>query len=63
MNNVEIGYKIAFINKDMEKIVLENKELKVKKAKLLSSNRLKSFAKKYKLRQPKQKQIIIIPQN
>ena len=63
MNNVEIGYKIAFVNRDMKKAVLENKELKVKKAKLLSSNQLKKFAKKYKLRQPKQKQIIIIPQN
>ncbi len=61
MNNVAIGYEMASLNNDIGKIVLENKELKAKKAKLLSVGRLKNLAKKYKLRQPKQEQIIIIP--
>ncbi len=61
MNSVEIDYKIASLNKDIEKTVLENKELKAKKARLLSIGKLRNFAKKYELEQPKQKQIIIVP--
>ncbi|MCP4913811.1 MAG: hypothetical protein GY909_11930 [Oligoflexia bacterium] len=61
MKGVEINYKIASFNKDIDKISLENKELKAKKAKLLSIKRLRSMAKSYELAQPKRKQIIVIP--
>ena len=61
MKGVETDYKIASLNKNIEKVVLENKELKAKRAKLMSAGKLKNFAKKYDLQQPRQKQIIVIP--
>ncbi len=61
MKNVELDYKISSIKKDTKSILLENKELKAKKAKRLSIKNLKRLAAKYELREPKQKQIIVIP--
>ena len=60
-NGLEIEYKITSVDKDIAKSNLENRELKAKKAKLLSARRLRHFAKKYELQQPKQKQIIVVP--
>jgi hypothetical protein len=60
MKGVEIDYKISGIDKDIEKVSLENKELKAKKARMLSVKNLKSMAKQYKLSQPKQGQILVI---
>ncbi len=61
MKAVETNYKITSMNKDIEKVALESKELKAKKARLLSVKALRKMAKKYKLSQPKDKQIIVIP--
>jgi len=61
MKAVETNYKITSMNKDIEKVALESKELKAKKARLLSIKALNKMAKKYKLSQPKDKQIIVIP--
>lgn len=61
MNSVDIDYRIASLNKDLEKITLESKELKAQKARLLSIRRLRNLAQKYELQQPHQNQIIIIP--
>lgn len=60
MKTVELGYKISSINKDIEKTTLESKELKARKARLLSVKKLRMMAKKYDLAQPSQKQIIVI---
>ena len=60
MKSIEIDYKISSINKDIDKVTVENKELGAIKAKMLSVRNLKSMARKYKLRQPRQKQIIVI---
>lgn len=60
MKGVDLDYKIADVRKDMKYIEQEGKELKAKKARLLSVKRLRSLASKYGLSQPKQKQIIII---
>ena len=60
MKGVELDYKLSDINKDIKKVSLENKELKAKKAKLLSTKRLQRLAKKYNLALPTQEQIIII---
>lgn len=62
MKGVELDYKITGVNKDIEKVVLDNKELKAKKARLLSVKRLRRMASKYSLRQPKQNQIIVLPE-
>jgi cell division protein FtsL len=61
MKGVELDYKTTEVNKKIEKVTLENKELKAKKARLLSIKRLRRLANKYGLSQPKQEQIIVIP--
>jgi cell division protein FtsL len=61
MKNVESDYKITKTNKDIERVMLDNKELKAKKARLLSSDKLRRLASIHHLDQPKQDQIIVIP--
>ena len=39
----------------------ENKDLKARKARLMSVDRLRSMAKQHGLAQPKQNQIIVVP--
>lgn len=61
MKEVELDYEMIEVNKNIAKVQLENKELKVKKAKMLSVKKLRQLAKKYNLHPPKQEQIIVIP--
>jgi cell division protein FtsL len=61
MQSVELDYKINDVKKDIKKVKLENKALKAKKARELSTKKLRNLAKKYDLNQPKQDQIIVIP--
>ncbi|MCB9094658.1 MAG: hypothetical protein H6621_06265 [Halobacteriovoraceae bacterium] len=60
MQCVEMDYATNEVRKDVEKINLVNKELKAKKAKMLSVKNLRSFATKYDLKVPKHEQIIVI---
>lgn len=60
MKNVEMDYKISKTNKEIEKVVLDNKELKAKKARMLSAEKLRTLADRHSLTQPKQNQIIVI---
>ncbi len=61
MKNVEMDYSISKTNREIEKIVLDNKELKAKKARMLSAEKLRRLASTHQLEQPKQEQIIVIP--
>lgn len=61
MKNIEMDYTISKTNKEIEKVVLDNKELKAKKARMLSSDKLRKLASSHRLAQPKQDQIIVIP--
>lgn len=61
MKGIEMDYQISDVNKDIEAVTIENKELKAKKARLLSVNRLNDLADKYDLKQPDQDQIIVVP--
>lgn len=61
MKNVEMDYKITNTNREIEKVLLDNKELKAKKAKMLSPEKLRQLANVHKLDQPSQEQIIVIP--
>lgn len=61
MKNVEMDYTISKTNREIEKVVLDNKELKAKKARMLSADKLRKLAMAHHLDQPKQDQIIVIP--
>jgi hypothetical protein len=61
MKNVEMDYKISKSNRDIEKILLDNKELKAKNARMLSTDKLRRLAVTHHLAQPTQDQIIVIP--
>lgn len=61
MKGVEQDYRFNTVLKKIQTVEDENKELKAKKASILSVKRLRSFAKKYKLKEPDEKHIIIIP--
>jgi hypothetical protein len=61
MKNVEMDYKITKSNKEIEKVLLDNKELKAKKARMLSTDKLRKLASIHHLDQPRQNQIIVIP--
>lgn len=61
MKNVEMDYKISKSNRDIEKVLLDNKELKAKSARMLSTDKLRRLALAHNLDQPKQDQIIVIP--
>ena len=55
-----MGIDLAKHNKVYESVLSQNKELKVRKAGLLSSGNLRKLAKKHYLREPKAKQIIVV---
>ncbi|MBT3983080.1 MAG: hypothetical protein HOE90_17120 [Bacteriovoracaceae bacterium] len=61
MKNVEQNLSFNQFRSQIEKLSFENKELKAEKAELLSVNNLRRFAKRYKLKEPSEKQIIVIP--
>jgi hypothetical protein len=61
MKNVEMDYSISKTNREIEKVVLDNKELKAKKARMLSVDKLRKLASTHMLEQPKQDQVIVIP--
>ena len=61
MKNIEMDYAITKTNREIEKVVLDNKELKAKKARMLSADKLRKLAVIHNLDQPKQDQIIVIP--
>ena len=61
MKNVEKDYQISQTNRNIEKVLLDNKELKAKKARMLSAEKLRRLASIHHLEQPKQDQIIVIP--
>lgn len=61
MKNVEMDYTISKTNREISNVVLDNKELKAKKARMLSAEKLRKLASAHNLDQPKQDQIIVIP--
>jgi hypothetical protein len=61
MKGVELDYKITELNKNIKIIETDGKELKAKKADLLSVQNLRLLASKYNLKPPTSKQVIVIP--
>lgn len=60
MRGVELQYKVNKIVKKIDMETHKNKQLKAKKADLLSVKNLKKISKKFNLKEPSQKQIIVI---
>lgn len=61
MKGIEQDYKYSDISKRVNIQHLKNKELKADRARRLSVKTLKGFAKKYDLREPNEKKVILIP--
>jgi hypothetical protein len=61
MKGIEQDYKFNDIAEKLKVERNENKKLKANKARMLSVKKLRSFAKKHKLKEPDEKHIIIIP--
>jgi cell division protein FtsL len=61
MKGLEQDYRYSDITKKIKIQETENKELKAERARMLSIKNLKGFATKYKLKEPDEKHIIIIP--
>lgn len=61
MKGIEQDYKYNDIAKRIDIQKIQNKELKAKKARELSVKNLKAYAKKFKLQEPDEKHIIVVP--
>ena len=61
MKGIELDYRINETTNSIKKLQLESKELKAKKAKMLSVKNLRKLAQLHNLDQPGQEQIIIVP--
>lgn len=61
MKSIEQDYKFHNLNKKIEQSNNDNKELKAKRAKLLSAKNLRTLAEKHNLTEPGQEQIIVVP--
>ena len=61
MKGVEHDYEMSTLNKKLKKVESFNKDLRAKRAHHLSIKNLRKLAKKHKLKEPKQSQIIVIP--
>ncbi len=60
MKNVDQDYEYNNLIIEIEDKILENKELKAKKAKLLTVENLKKIGQKNSLMPPKEDQVIVI---
>lgn len=61
MKGIEQQYKFNDINQKIDKVTFDNKDLKARKARLLSVKNLRKIANQYELQEPTQKQIIVMP--
>lgn len=61
MKGVEQDYAFNKIQKEINDIRNDNKELKAERAKLLSTKNLSLYSKKFELVEPDEKQILVIP--
>ncbi len=61
MKSIDFDYRTNEINLALERSHIENKDLKAKQARLLSSRHLHELAMRHHLAEPNQKQMIVIP--
>lgn len=61
MKGIEQQYKFNELNQKIDRVTFDNKDLKARKARLLSVKNLRKIANQYELQEPTQKQIIVMP--
>ncbi len=61
MQGIELDYEFVDVKKRIDRANLESKTLNAQKARALSVKSLRMLAKKYRLSEPKDNQIIVIP--
>lgn len=61
MKSLDYDYRTNEMNTALDRAHIENKDLKAKKARLLSTRNLREIAQKHNLTEPSQKQIIVVP--
>jgi hypothetical protein len=61
MKRLEQDYKLSDVEKAYRNELGDNKELKAKKASLLSVKNLKLLAQKHNLKEPDEKHILVVP--
>lgn len=61
MKSIEQAYQLDGLTTAMDKAIVENKEVKAQRARMLSVQRLRDFAEKFNLKEPGPEQIILIP--
>ena len=61
MKSIEQAYQLDGLANAMDKALVENKELKAQRARMLSVQRLRDYAEKFNLKEPGPEQIILIP--
>jgi hypothetical protein len=60
MKSIDQDLKLNALNEEVGRATNINKDLKVKKANLLNTTNLNSYANKFKMSSPKPSQIIVI---
>ena len=61
MKSIEQAYQLDSLTNQIDKAVVQNKELKAQRARMLSVQRLREYAEKFNLKEPGPEQIILIP--
>ncbi len=61
MKSVEQAYQLNGLDNAIDKALVQNKELKAQRARMLSVQRLREYAEKFNLKEPGPEQIILIP--
>lgn len=61
MKSIEQAYQLNGLNQQIDRAVVQNKELKAQRARILSVKNLHAFAEKFNLKEPGPEQIILIP--
>jgi hypothetical protein len=61
MKGIEQAYSLNKLNHEIDRSVIQNKELKAKRAREMSVPKLREYAAKYDLKEPGPEQIILIP--
>jgi hypothetical protein len=61
MKSIEQAYLFDSLDSNLNKVLIQNKEIKAQRARMLSVQRLRDFAEKFNLKEPGPEQIILIP--